>query len=50
MDFQLIKDKWQLQLHIRTLKKVGQQNLQFYTSVIPNNELSQLRNQSTGIL
>lgn len=37
-----IKDQWQLQMHIRTLTKVGQQNLHFYTSGIPHHELSLL--------
>jgi lactate racemase len=37
-----VKDQWQFQMHIRTLEKVGQQNLHFYTSAILNDELSQL--------
>jgi len=37
-----VKDQWQFQMHIRTLEKVGQHNLHFYTSAIPNDELSQL--------
>ncbi len=37
-----IKDQWQLQMHIRTLDKVGRQNLHFYTSEIPSGELSLL--------
>lgn len=37
-----VKDQWQFQMHIRTLAKVGRQNLHFYTSNIPDNELSLL--------
>lgn len=37
-----VKDQWQFQMHIRTLEKVGLHNLHFYTSAIPNDELSQL--------
>jgi len=37
-----IKDQWQLQMHIRTLDKVGQENLHFYTSAIPFDDLSLL--------
>jgi nickel-dependent lactate racemase len=37
-----IKDQWQLQMQIRTLDKVGQKNLHFYTPSIPQEELSQL--------
>ncbi|MDA3867491.1 MAG: nickel-dependent lactate racemase [Salinivirgaceae bacterium] len=37
-----IKDQWQFQMHVRTLEKIGQQNLHFYTSAIPDSELSQL--------
>ena len=37
-----IKDQWQLQMHIRVLKKTGQNNLHFYTSGISHDELSSL--------
>ena len=37
-----VKDQWQLQMHIRTLKKVGQHNLHFFTSTISQAELSLL--------
>lgn len=37
-----IKDQWQLQMHIKALNKVGQQNLHFYTSNIPISDLSML--------
>lgn len=37
-----VKDQWQFQLHIRTLNKVGQQNLHFYTSHISLPNLSML--------
>lgn len=37
-----IKDQWQFQMHIKTLVKIGQQNLHFYTSNIPLTELSKL--------
>ncbi len=37
-----IKDQWQLQMHLRILEKVGQQNLHFYTSAIPDEELAYL--------
>jgi nickel-dependent lactate racemase len=35
-----IKDQWQFQMHIRVLKKIGQDNLHFYTTGIPPNELN----------
>jgi len=35
-----IKDQWQFQMHVRALKKVGQQNLYFYTSGILDKELN----------
>jgi nickel-dependent lactate racemase len=34
-----VKDQWQLQMHTRVLKKVGQSNLHFYTAGIPQDEL-----------
>ena len=34
-----IKDQWQLQMHIRVLKKAGEENLHFYTTNIPSEEL-----------
>ena len=34
-----IKDQWQLQMHIRVLKKTGEENLHFYTTNIPLEEL-----------
>ena len=37
-----IKDQWQLQMHIRVLEKTGQQNLHFYTTNIPSDELALL--------
>lgn len=37
-----IKDQWQFQMHIKTLVKIGQQNLHFYTSNISLTELSML--------
>ncbi len=37
-----VKDQWQFQMHVRTFEKVGQHNLHFYTSAIPNDEVSQL--------
>ena len=37
-----IKDQWQFQMHIRVLEKVGLQNLHFYTSNIPQEELALL--------
>jgi len=37
-----IKDQWQLQMHTRVLKKLGWQNLHFYTASIPQNELDLL--------
>ncbi len=37
-----IKDQWQLQMQIRVLKKIGQQNLHFYTTGIPLETLSKL--------
>lgn len=37
-----IKDQWQFQMHIKTLVKIGQQNLHFYTSNLPLTELSKL--------
>lgn len=37
-----IKDQWEFQMHIRALEKTGQQNLHFYTSGIPADELSML--------
>ena len=37
-----IKDQWQFQMHIKVLEKIGQQNLHFYTSNIPLEELSML--------
>lgn len=37
-----VKDQWQFQMHIRTLEKIGQENLHFYTSHIPLNDLSML--------
>jgi nickel-dependent lactate racemase len=37
-----IKDQWEFQMHIRALEKTGQQNLHFFTSGIPADELSQL--------
>lgn len=37
-----IKDQWQFQMHIKTLVKIGQQNLHFYTSNISESELSML--------
>lgn len=37
-----VKDQWQFQMHVRTLEKVGQHNLHFYTSAIPHDELSLL--------
>jgi nickel-dependent lactate racemase len=37
-----IKDQWEFQMHIRALEKTGQQNLHFFTSGIPANELSML--------
>lgn len=37
-----VKDQWQFQMHTRALKKVGQENLHFYTSGIQMDELSQL--------
>ncbi|MCK9411497.1 MAG: nickel-dependent lactate racemase [Prolixibacteraceae bacterium] len=37
-----VKDQWQLQMQIRTLTKVGQPNLHFYTSGISQPELSLL--------
>lgn len=37
-----IKDQWQLQMHIRVLKKIGQDNLHFYTAGIPQDELKLL--------
>ncbi len=37
-----IKDQWEFQMHIRALEKVSEQNLHFYTSNIPQVELSML--------
>ena len=37
-----IKDQWQFQMHIRVLKKTGQNNLHFYTAGIPQDELKLL--------
>jgi nickel-dependent lactate racemase len=37
-----IKDQWQLQMHIRVLKKAGEENLHFYTTNIPLEELQLL--------
>ena len=37
-----IKDQWEFQMHIRALEKIGQQNLHFFTSGIPADELSLL--------
>jgi len=37
-----IKDQWQFQMHIRTLEKIGIQNLHFYTSNLSLSDLSQL--------
>ncbi|MBV5342508.1 DUF2088 domain-containing protein, partial [bacterium] len=35
-----IKDQWQFQMHIRALRKVGQQNLHFFTSGISDGDLN----------
>jgi lactate racemase len=35
-----IKDQWQLQMHLRVLKKISLNNLHFYTSGIPLEELT----------
>ena len=37
-----IKDQWQFQMHIRVIKKIGLQNLHFYTNGISEKELSYL--------
>lgn len=37
-----VKDQWQFQMQIRTLDKIGQENLHFYTSGISQSELSLL--------
>jgi len=37
-----IKDQWQYQMHIRVLKKIGADNLHFYTDAIPPDELKLL--------
>ena len=37
-----IKDQWQLQMQTRVLEKTGQENLHFYTSGIPQDELKML--------
>jgi nickel-dependent lactate racemase len=37
-----IKDQWEFQMHIRALEKTGQQNLHFFTSGIPADELFML--------
>ncbi|MDR1201068.1 MAG: nickel-dependent lactate racemase [Tannerellaceae bacterium] len=37
-----IKDQWQFQMQIRVLKKVGINNLHFYTAAIPQKELELL--------
>jgi lactate racemase len=37
-----IKDQWEFQMHIRALEKTGLNNLHFYTSNIPLNDLSML--------
>ena len=37
-----VKDQWQFQMHIRTLERVGRQNLHFYTSNLAQEELAQL--------
>ncbi|MCC6682142.1 MAG: nickel-dependent lactate racemase [Phycisphaeraceae bacterium] len=37
-----IKDQWQFQMHCRSLAKIGQQNLHFVTSGLPQDLLSRL--------
>ena len=37
-----MKDQWQLQMHIRVLEKLGLQNLHFFSTSIPQNELDLL--------
>ncbi len=37
-----IKDQWEFQMHIRVLEKIGQENLHFYTSNLPIDDLSTL--------
>ena len=37
-----IKDQWQFQMHIKVLEKIGQENLHFYTSNIPMEDVSML--------
>ncbi|MDR1557596.1 MAG: nickel-dependent lactate racemase [Tannerellaceae bacterium] len=37
-----IKDQWQFQMHIRVLKKIGVENLHFYTTNIPRDTLQLL--------
>ena len=39
---EFIKDQWQLQMQIRVLKKIGQQNLHFYTAGISYETLTKL--------
>lgn len=37
-----IKDQWQFQVHIRALRKVGEENIHFFTSGIEENDLGKL--------
>lgn len=37
-----IKDQWQFQLHIRALRKLGEENIHFFTSGIEEDELGKL--------
>ena len=37
-----IKDQWQFQVHIRALRKLGEENIHFFTSNIDEDELGKL--------
>jgi len=37
-----VKDQWQFQVHIRALRKLGEENIHFFTSAIEEDELGQL--------